>query len=571
MQIHLYQTKHTIGDFDAIQKTLETKRDDLKKPGVHLFPELFLTGYPLQDLVLQKTFIERYLEMQKWLVDFVAKEEFSDSLILLGGLDYHFDDNGLPRDIENCVFALQKGKVQNVYTKILLPNYDIFDEEKYFSPGNKACVLDYSGKRIGVMICEDMWVSSLHPVDPVKLLAATKDSLDLVVNLSASPFHIGKEEKRLQRGKELSSLFGAPFAYCNRVGGEDEILFDGGSFIVNGDSELWRGNLFHIDQVSQDVPTFSGEKREPNTNIENTWESLFSPALDNNTPPKLPEMTDEICALTLQALAFGIQEYAQKCGFKKFLVALSGGIDSALVTAIVRLSLKEGQSMEAVYMPGFYSAEESYNWSLELCQNLGIPFKVQPIKFLHRTIGNDFKQNFGEELSGLSDENIQSRLRGALIYARSNQTGAMVLNTSNKSEIAVGYSTQYGDSVGALSVLGDLYKSEVFALSKYINKAHGNLIPDGIITRPPSAELRENQEDSQSLPPYERLDAMLEGILSYRLGLKELHGSGFVRDELEKVYGLYTKSEYKRSQFCPIIKVKAKSFGFGYRIPICKK
>lgn len=571
MQIHLYQTKHTIGDFDAIQKTLETKCDDLKKPGVHLFPELFLTGYPLQDLVLQKTFIERYLEMQKWLVDFVANEQFGDSLILLGGLDYHFDDNGLPRNIENCVFALRGGKVENVYTKILLPNYDIFDEEKYFSPGNKACILEYDSKKIGVMICEDMWVSSLHPVDPVKLLAEAEESLDLVVNLSASPFHLGKEEKRLQRGKELSSLFGAPFAYCNRVGGEDEILFDGGSFFVNGESELWRGNLFHIDQVTHDVPAFSGQRREANTNIENTWESLFSPALDNSTPPKLPEMTDEICGLTLQALAFGIQEYAEKCGFKKFLVALSGGIDSALVTAIVRLSLKEGQSMEAVYMPGFYSAEESYNWSLELCQNLGIPFKVQPIKFLHRTVGNDFKQNFGEELSGLSDENIQSRLRGALIYARSNQTGAMVLNTSNKSEIAVGYSTQYGDSVGALSVLGDLYKSEVFALSKYINKAHGNLIPEGIITRPPSAELRENQEDSQSLPPYERLDAMLEGILSYRLGLKELHGSGFVRDELEKVYGLYTKSEYKRSQFCPIIKVKAKSFGFGYRIPICKK
>jgi NAD+ synthase (glutamine-hydrolysing) len=270
-------------------------------------------------------------------------------------------------------------------------------------------------------------------------------------------------------------------------------------------------------------------------------------------------------------LTFGIQEYANKCGFNKFLVALSGGIDSALVTAIVRLSLREGQSIEAVYMPGLYSAEDSYNWSLELCKNLGIPFKVQPIKFLHRTICNDFKQNFSEELSGLSDENIQSRLRGALIYARSNQTGAMVLNTSNKSEIAVGYSTLYGDSVGALSVLGDLYKSEVFALSNYINTIHKNLIPEGIITRPPSAELRENQKDSQSLPPYERLDAMLEGILSYRLGLKELQGSGFLRDELEKVYGLYTKSEYKRKQFCPIVKVRAKSFGFGYRIPICKK
>ncbi|TNE95402.1 MAG: NAD(+) synthase [Deltaproteobacteria bacterium] len=569
MQIHLYQTKHTIGDFDAIRQYLESKTSDLQRPGVHLFPELFLTGYPLQDLVLQKTFIESYLEIRNWLDGFA--KQFNDSLILLGGLNYHFDDNGLPRDIENCAFAIQSGKVEKAYTKVLLPNYDIFDEEKYFSPGTSACVLTYQNQKIGVLICEDMWVSSLHPVDPVKLLGDSCSDLDLVVNLSASPFHLGKEEKRLKRGKEISKGLGAPFAYCNRVGGEDEILFDGGSFIVNGENELWRGNLFHIDQISLDVPSFNGQKEEGKADIENTWESLFSPALDSQKPPRLPEMTDELCQLTLQALAFGIQEYAAKCGFKKFLVALSGGIDSALVTAIVRLSLKEGQSMEAVYMPGFFSAEESYNWSLELCKNLGIPFKVQPIKFLHRTISNDFKQNFGEELQGLSDENIQSRLRGALIYARSNQTGAMVLNTSNKSEIAVGYSTQYGDSVGALSVLGDLYKSEVFALSKYINKAHGNLIPDGIITRPPSAELRENQEDSQSLPAYERLDAMLEGILSYRMGLKELQGSGFQREELEKVYGLYKKSEYKRSQFCPIIKVKAKSFGFGYRIPICKK
>src|SRR5690606_25355427 len=228
-----------------------------------------------------------------------------------------------------------------------------------------------------------------------------------------------------------------------------------------------------------------------------------------------------------------------KSGFKKFLVALSGGMDSALVLAIVKVGLRPGQSLEAIYMPSIYSSPVSTELSEEMCKGLGIPLSYFPIKFLHSAVKNAFTQNFTEPFEGLTDENVQSRLRGTLLYTRSNQTGAMVFNTSNKSELAVGYSTQYGDSVGAMSLLGDLYKTEVYRLSEYINQKYGNLIPKGIISRGPSAELRANQLDQDSLPPYERLDPILEGILSFRLGKKELSGLGFEDAEITKVLHLY--------------------------------
>lgn len=584
MQIHLHQTHHDIADFTGIGECLKSKfASKTENKGIHLFPELFLTGYPLQDLVLQRSFINNYLEFLEDINAWSLSQPTHDGqYALIGGLSYCFDEKDLPYKIENVIFLLIPGQpLEKVYSKILLPNYDIFDEEKYFSPGEKAKILQLGDQHVGLLICEDMWVSSHHDTDPVKdlfSLAQSTKKLDLIVNLSGSPFHLGKEEKRHQRGKEISSLFQVPFYYVNRVGGEDEVLFDGGSFAVHKNELLYTGNLFHEDSVVLDVPKATLNLiTEKESKIENTWEDLFKPNLDlEKTPPQLYPLKDQHMENLIHALSFGLQEYAEKCGFKKFLVALSGGIDSALVLTLAKMALKEGQSLEAVYMPSIYSSTESYELSDQLCQNLGVPLKILPIKFFHASMRNAFQDVFGETLEGLSDENIQSRLRGTLLYARSNQTGAMVINTSNKSELAVGYSTLYGDSVGAISLLGDLYKSEVFELAKFINKKcpgkdQQGLIPEGIITREPSAELRPDQTDSQSLPKYELLDAMLEGILSYRMGLKELHDFSFPLEDVKKVYGLYTKSEYKRRQFCPIIKVRAKSFGFGYRVPICKK
>jgi NAD+ synthase (glutamine-hydrolysing) len=569
----LHQTHHTLADFDSIfQTTVEVLTGD----GLHLFPELYLTGYPLQDLVLQKPFMDSYQNHLNDL-DFWAKKQKANWRALLGGLHYEMESSGVPTKIKNVIYEVIPGVgIKNLYTKRLLPNYDIFDEQKYFTHGNENAFYEFNGKLFGLQICEDMWASSFHELDPCELMLneiKTKNlKIEALINLSASPFEAAKKQKRFERAKNLSLQFGCPFVYINRVGGEDEILFDGQSFVMAGSKIAIELKSFEADSKAFALEEIQGDYSEkPHFHPENTWEGLFAPRIDlTTTPATLKAWSDLECAEVLKALTFGFQEYATKSGFKKFLIALSGGMDSALVLAIVKLGLRPGQSVEAIYMPSIYSSPVSTELSENMCKGLGIPLSYFPIKFLHSAVKNAFTQTFGEPFQGLTDENVQSRLRGTLLYTRSNQTGAMVFNTSNKSELAVGYSTQYGDSVGAMSLLGDLYKTEVYRLGEYINKHYNRPIPEGILDRGPSAELRENQLDQDSLPPYSRLDPILEGILSFRLGKKELLGLGFNDLEVTKVLHLYLKSEYKRAQFCPILKVKAKSFGFGYRVPMSK-
>ena len=569
----LHQTHHTLADFPSI---FETVTSTLKGDGLHLFPELFLTGYPLQDLVLQRGFVDAYLEHQQKIHDW-AKTQKGSWRALVGGLHYDIEADGVPRKIQNVIYEIIPGVgLRNLYAKRLLPNYDIFDEQKYFSPGKSNAFYEFDGATFGLHICEDMWASSFHELDPCELMLKEAQDKKLklagVINLSASPYEVSKRTKRLDRAKNLSLNFGCPFFYINRVGGEDEILFDGASFVMAGSTLAYELKTFEADSKLVKISDLKGEySQKPVFRPENTWEGLFSPRLDMKVKPAvINSWSDEECADVLKALQFGLQEYAKKSGFKKFLIALSGGMDSALVLAIAKLSLKPGQSLEAIYMPSMFSATLSTELCEDMCRRIGIKLRYFPIKFLHSAVKNAFTQTFEEPFQGLTDENVQSRLRGTLLYTRSNQTNAMVINTSNKSELAVGYSTQYGDSVGAISLLGDLYKTEVYRLAQYLNAFHGDMIPFGIIDRGPSAELRENQLDQDSLPPYARLDAMLEGILSYRLGKKELLNAGFSEGEVSKVLQLYLKSEYKRAQFCPIVKVKAKSFGFGYRMPISK-
>lgn len=580
LAIHLHQTHLALGDLKGSSEYLINLLDK-GGPGLHLLPELFVTGYPLQDLCLHRAFIEKVLSTHRQLhhaglnADPVGAE---NQLILFGGLDYTLEEE-IPVKIENVIYSLRPGQgLQKLYSKRLLPNYDIFDEAKYFSPGNAIKIIKFANYHLALTICEDMWASQTHLQNPIaELYQWQKEqslSIDLVVNLSASPYNLGKSQARVQRAQEIVQLLGAPFAYVNRVGIEDEILFDGQSFICDGLSPK-RLARFKSQMASFDWPkrlSHSSEIKGQPTTSQTPWQSLFEPRLEKNQQGRL-ELTpwsEDDCAEVLEALKFGIQDFAKKCGFKHFLVANSGGIDSALVLAIAQLSCSPDQKVESLFLPSQFSSIESYSLSEKLAKNLGTSHRVVPIKFFHSVFRNQLGNDFRVPLEGLADENIQARLRAVVVYARSNQTGAMVLNTSNKSELAVGYSTIYGDSVGALSVIGDLYKTEVYQMARYINKTYGNPIPIEIIERAPSAELRSGQTDQQSLPPYPELDAMLEGLLSYRFNASDLINQGHCPENVTKIMRLYHFSQFKRKQFAPIIKVKNKSFGFGHRVPICK-
>jgi NAD+ synthase (glutamine-hydrolysing) len=585
MQYLIYQSHHQLADFETIRKDILKILDQNSKttgPKLIIGPELLLTGYPLQDLCLQKSFYEQYQEHLNLLeVTLLSMPENSQLGFLIGGLDYSFDQDNIPSKIFNCLFFATPGKkLEILYSKKLLPNYDIFDEKKYFTPGSQSGVWHWQGQSFALMICEDMWGTVLEKAqDPVLQLQGLAQSQGIkftaIINCSASPFNTGKQLKRQSRAREISEYLNAPFIYVNRVGAEDEILFDGQSFVLDqnktyvqlprfkSETYLWNPEA----KITSSLPTVKIETSST------TWNQLFQADLEEQAQrfhPSLRPWSDEECDEVLNALQFGFLEYAKKCGFKNFLVALSGGIDSGLVLSIIKLCLPPEQQVEAIFMPGLHSTELSMKLAQELCINLQIQLKHLPIKFLHTVNKNLFREHLGSELSGVADENLQSRLRGMLLYTRSNQTNAMVVNTSNKSEIAVGYSTQYGDSVGALSLIGDLYKTQVYQLCHYINKKFGALIPKEMIDRAPTAELRPNQTDEQSLLPYPTLDALLECMLSYRYGFKDLINLGFEEKSIIKIMNLYQRSEYKRRQFCPILKIRPKSFGFGYRVPICK-
>ena len=578
MQLFLHQTHHTVGDFESIFQDLKQDLLNLSEDvSIHIYPELYLSGYPLQDLVIQKTFIESYLSHFERLGEFLKDQppQGKETVALVGGLHYSFDKGEFPSRIMNVIYEISLGKApRRIYTKALLPNYDIFDEKKYFHPRYQPVVYSFAGLKIGPMICEDMWFTGLHEYDPIMALyekcLEEKIHLDLLVNLSASPYFLGKHKFRLERAKELCAPFMAPLVYINRVGGEDEIQFDGSSFVHDGHSLLHQCCSFKKDVASLPLPSFRGTPKDFDLKkAQNTWETIFRPALNFETsPPTLAPLSEKDCELVIETLRLGLKDYSRKSGFENFLVAVSGGIDSALVLALLKMIVEDSEKIEAIYMPGHYSSPLSRSLVQKLCHNLRIKLISFPIKFFHNTIKQGFQEHFKKRVAGVADENLQSRLRGMLLYTRSNQTHAIVINTSNKSELAMGYSTLYGDSVGGISLLGDLYKTEVYQLSKFLNKNGPEMIPKEIITRAPSAELRVNQTDQETLPPYERLDVILEGLLSYRYSPKELVQSGFVAAEVQKIYRLYRKGEYKRTQFCPIIKLKTKSFGFGHRMPI---
>ncbi len=542
MKIAVCQINTTVGDFDGNVEKVSAYLKKAKAAGcdLALFPELTLTGYPPRDLLDRFSFFEK---AQKSL-DQVAQA--AKGILAVVGTILENPQPGNP--LFNAAVAVKDGKILHTYKKVLLPNYDVFDEARYFSPASHPePPFKYKNLKIAVTICEDIWnvegapAHRLYAKDPVEELA--KGRPDLVLNLSASPFHAAKLSTREKLLKNVTGKTNAPVLYCNLVGGNDELIFDGCSMAMDA-----AGNLFQVGKsFEEDFFVFDMEK----------------PSL---RPP--PPLTSEV-AKVYQALVTGTRDYVRKCGFEKVLIGLSGGIDSALVAAIAAEALGPEMVM-GVTMPSPFSSKGSLVDSKSLAENLGIEFKEVPISPLFEESLKTLAPLFKDASQDSTEENIQARLRGLLLMALSNKFNRLVLSTGNKSELAVGYCTLYGDMCGGLAVISDVPKGLVYKLARYANRSQ-EVIPEATFIKPPSAELRPNQTDQDSLPPYDTLDAILRLYIEENQPPSKIEKAGFdaqvVRDILKKI----NQNEYKRRQMAPGLKVTTKAFGMGRRIPIAQK
>lgn len=536
MKVGLAQFNPTIGDLDGNLKKILQQVESAKQQQIDLlvFPELSLSGYPPRDLLFEDGFVERQVALLER-----VRNAATDLAICCGFVAPNPAPTGRP--FYNAVAVFENGRQQAIYRKRLLPYYDIFDEPRYFEAGDTSCVVKVAGKNIGLAICEDIWnqkgfLDRPYSIDPVNDYSAK--GLDLLVVLSASPFHLGKPAVRERLVQVVSKRVGAPVLFCNQVGANDELIFDGSSLVAHGDQLLIRAPSFQEALSIVDISSPSA------TTVTAMQESPFS----------------WVC----EALQFGIREYVEKCRGTQVIVGVSGGIDSAVVAALAAKALGP-KAVLGVSLPTRFTSSGSQGDARQLCENLKIPFQEISIEPLLSQFVEQWKHWFTDELKGIALENLQPRLRMTLLMAMANERGAMLLNTSNKSEIATGYATLYGDSAGALSVIGDLTKKQVYGLAEFLN-AEAEHIPRSILDRAPSAELREDQTDSQSLPPYDQLDALVEArVRSWGERLAEGTPEGLLFDRL------YSNSEFKRAQLPPVLRVSEKAFGTGRRFPIAKR
>jgi NAD+ synthase (glutamine-hydrolysing) len=453
--------------------------------------------------------------------------------------------------------------VQQVVQKTLLPTYDVFDEYRYFEPALSWNIITFKGVRIALTICEDIWNlgnNPLYRICPMDKLMEQQPQL--MINISASPFDYNHEEDRKAVVRQNVLKYGLPMVYCNAVGAQTEIVFDGGSLVYDGNGNLIKElNFFEEDYFLADV-------------LENNIAAPSS-TFEKNTPERTSPKPEEVVSFLTnennigqiyQALLLGIRDYFTKMGFTKAIIGSSGGIDSAVTLAIACEALGK-ENVFALLMPSPFSSDHSVSDAVDLSHNLGNAYEKIPINEIYNATLQSLKPIFKNMPFGLAEENMQSRTRGNLLMSVANKMGYILLNTSNKSELATGYGTLYGDMAGGLSVLGDVYKMQVFALANYINR-NKTIIPTNIITKPPSAELRPEQKDSDSLPDYAILDQLLFQYIEQRKGFKEIVAAGGEENLVKRVLHLVNTNEYKRNQFCPIIRVSAKAFGVGRRLPI---
>ncbi len=554
MRIGWIQINPVVGDLRGNARRILNAWKEAAEMGAELVitPELALVGYPPQDLLFQSDFLPA---ADKVLAE--LSEEIHGVPLLVGTAAKNPSEAGKP--FLNTAVLLDDGARKASVIKSLLPTYDVFDEARYFEPGTVRAPLEISGKRVGVTICEDLWTEEylprpLYPLDPVAELV--KAGAQIVVNLSASPFEAGKPMKRLCMAGALAKEHGVPLVYCNAIGGNDQLVFDGHSFALNGRAELIGGPV----GFRRDVRVVDTD------NPGRVWEIS-----ENSKVEGIVSRTEEL----KQALVLGLRDYVQKCGFQSVVLGLSGGIDSA-VTAALAVEALGPEKVLGVAMPGPYSSEGSVTDALALAEFLGIPCLQVPIRKPYETMLEGLTPFLQGRAADATEENLQARLRGITLMALSNKLGHLLLTTGNKSELAVGYCTLYGDMCGGLAVISDVSKTDVYALARWMNEQalakHGRLIiPESTIEKPPSAELRPDQKDQDSLPPYEILDAILERYVEWDLGVSGIIKDGFDAETVRWVTRKVDLNEYKRKQAAPGLKMSRRAFGQGRRMPVAQR
>jgi NAD+ synthase (glutamine-hydrolysing) len=557
-RIALAQVNTTVGDFagNAAKIRAVTERARAEGATLVVFPELALCGYPPRDFLDLPEFLER---AARTLAELAAPGEWSRDVGLVVGFPEGVA-GAPPPGVYNSAALISGGRVAAVGRKSLLPTYDVFDETRYFLPSSTPTAADAEsvGLRIGLSVCEDVWndkrfwLNPRYARDPIAELVK-KDGAGLVVNISASPYAMGKPALRERMLAASAAGHSAPIAYVNQVGGNDALVFDGGSMLVGKDGAiLARAPLFEEVLLVADLAT--GEARTIRLDGEKV--AIAAGAGD-------PEADEVHCALVL-----GVRDYVRKCGFRSAVVGLSGGIDSAL-TACLAVDALGADNVLGVAMPSRYSSSHSREDAAALARNLAIPFKEISIEPMHAAFLGQLEAAEGRPLGDLAEQNVQARIRGQILMALSNDTGGLVLSTGNKSELAVGYCTLYGDMAGGLAVIGDVPKTLVYRVSRAANARAGRtLIPERTFTKPPSAELKPGQIDQDSLPPYEVLDDILEAYVEERLPLDAIVARGHPEAIVRRVLRMVVASEYKRRQAAPVLKVSEKAFGEGRRFPI---
>ena len=544
MKIALAQINPTVGDFTGnLDKIISaTRRATDQGARLAVFPELAICGYPPADFLEKPSFLARCREAVSELAEATRN---LPTAVLVGVALPAPPDAGKPA--VNAAVLLDCGHVLLEQQKRLLPFYDVFDEQRYFLPSVAQKVVELDNLRIAISICEDAWNDKnfwprrLYAFDPLEELMRQNPAIH--INLSSSPFWHSKRKLRRQMLASISNRDGIPVVMCNQVGGNDSLIFDGSSMCINAHGDL----VAQAKSFEEDLIVF-----------------------DPFCSPAVPEPDDNDTEAAFRALVLGTRDYVRKCGFSKVAIGLSGGIDSALVAAIATEALGK-ENVLTVGMPSPYSSKGSVDDSRSLAENLGIQFELIGISDLFGDYTKALEPLFKGTQPGLAEENLQARIRGNLLMAVSNKFGSLVLTTGNKSEMAVGYCTLYGDMVGALAVIGDLVKTRVYAICRWLNRER-EIIPRAIIEKPPSAELRPDQKDTDSLPPYETLDPIVEAYVErYETPESIAEKNGFPLELVQQVVRLVERSEYKRQQAAPVLKVTSKSFGTGRRFPIAVK